>query len=116
MELIDKEKVIEEIERIKKEDCPTDYYEGRLKMFWFEQFLTFLNTLEVKDMDEEIKNAEDHAYFAGSEAMRVKLIEKACKWLREGGSGWYLTSESGGDEINFVKLAEDFRKEMEDET
>lgn len=27
---------------------------------------------------EIIKTAEDHAYFAGSEAMREKLIDKAC--------------------------------------
>ena len=27
---------------------------------------------------ETIKTAEDHAYFAGSEAMREKLIDKAC--------------------------------------
>lgn len=43
------------------------------------------------------------------------LIEKACKWLREGGNGWYLSSEFGEDEIDFVKLAEDFRKAMENE-
>lgn len=51
MKLIDKEKVVEEIERIKKEECPTDSYEGRCKMLWFEQFLTFLDTLEVKEVD-----------------------------------------------------------------
>lgn len=37
------------------------------------------------------------------------FIEKACKWLREGGSGWYLAFEFGEDEIDFVKLAEDFK-------
>lgn len=52
MELIDKEKVVAELERIKKEECPTDTYEGRCKMLWFEQFSSFLNTLEVKT-DEE---------------------------------------------------------------
>jgi len=30
---------------------------------------------------EIIKTAEDHAYFAGSEAMREKLIDKACDFL-----------------------------------
>lgn len=44
--------------------------------------LDIIDTIEVKDVDEIIKNAEDHAYFAGSEAMRVKFIEKACDWLR----------------------------------
>ena len=53
MKLIDKEKVVEEIERIKKEECPTDSYEGRCKMLWFEQFSSFLDTLEVKEVDLE---------------------------------------------------------------
>lgn len=41
---------------------------------------SFLNTLEVKEGDEIIKTAEDHAYFAGCENTREKLIGKACKW------------------------------------
>ena len=55
-ELIDKAAVVTEIERIKNEECPTDTYEGRCKLLWFEQFLSFLNTLEVKDvnLDKEI--------------------------------------------------------------
>lgn len=53
MKLIDKEKVVEEIERIKKEECPTDTYEGRCKILWFEQFSSFLDTLEVKEVDLE---------------------------------------------------------------
>ena len=53
MKLIDKEKVVEEIERIKKEECPIDTYEGRCKMLWFEQFSSFLDTLEVKGVDLE---------------------------------------------------------------
>lgn len=53
MKLIDKDKIVAEIERIKKEECPTDSYEGRCKLLWFEQFLSFLDTLEVKDMNLE---------------------------------------------------------------
>ena len=61
MKLIDKDKIVAEIERIKKEDCPTDTYEGRCKLFWFEQFLSFINTLEGKevDLEKEIKNRID---------------------------------------------------------
>ena len=57
MKLIDKDKVIAEIERIKKEECPTDSYEGRCKMLWFEQFSSFLDTLETKeaDLDSDIR-------------------------------------------------------------
>ena len=50
--LIDKSALVAEIERIKKEECPTDTYEGRCKLFWFEQFLSFLDTLEVKEVQE----------------------------------------------------------------
>ena len=32
---------------------------------------------------EAIKAIEDHAYFAGSEAMREKIINKASEWLYE---------------------------------
>lgn len=48
---IDKSAIVAEIERIKKEECPTDTYEGRCKLLWFEQFLSFLDTLEVKEVD-----------------------------------------------------------------
>ena len=53
MKLIDKDKVLIEIERIKKEECSTDSYEGRCKLLWFEQFLSFINTLEMKEVDLE---------------------------------------------------------------
>lgn len=48
---IDKAAVVAEIERIKKEECPIDTYEGRSKLFYFEQFLSFINTLEAEDVD-----------------------------------------------------------------
>lgn len=50
-EYISKASVVAEIERIKKEECPIDTYEGRNKLFYFERFLSFLNTLEVKEVD-----------------------------------------------------------------
>lgn len=49
MEYINKDAIVAEIERIKKEECPVDLYEGICKLIWFEQFLSFINTLEVKD-------------------------------------------------------------------
>lgn len=51
MELINKSAVVAEIDRIRKEECPIDSYEGRCKLLWFEQFLSFLDTLEVKEVD-----------------------------------------------------------------
>ena len=51
VQYIDKAAVVAEIERIKKEECPVDSYEGRCKLLWFEQFLSFLGTLEVKEVN-----------------------------------------------------------------
>ena len=48
---ISKAALVAEINRIKNEECPADSYEGRCKLLWFEQFLSFLNTLEVKEVD-----------------------------------------------------------------
>ena len=50
---INKSAVAAEIERIKKEECPIDTYEGRMKLFYFERFLSFLDTLEIKEVDLE---------------------------------------------------------------
>ena len=55
--------------------------------------------LRAKDVNEIIKTAEDHAYFAGSENAREKLIDKACEWLKkwdayrvclEGNKDWFI--------------------------
>ena len=70
MKLIDKDKVIAQIDRIKKEECPIDSYEGRCKLLWFEQFLSFLNTLEVKEVDlkKEVKGwKEEHCVYGMDE-------------------------------------------------
>lgn len=122
---IDKSAVVAEIEKRMQELRPTNTHKMQVGvmdrdiLMWLNALTwvkDFLDTLEVKDVDEIIKNAEDHAYFAGSENTREKLIDKACEWLRKGGTGWYLTTEFGENEIDFVKLAEDFRKAMKDET
>ncbi len=51
MKLINKDALVVEIERIKKEECPTDSYEGRCKLLWFEQFLSFLDSIETKEIN-----------------------------------------------------------------
>lgn len=60
---------------------------------------------------EIIKTAKDHAYFAGSEAMREKLINEACKWLEEN-ADTYIGVE--GYAMLQDKFFEDFRKAMEE--
>lgn len=79
MKLIDKSAVVAEIERIKKEECPTDSYEGRCKLLWFEQFLYFLDTLEVKevDLDNELDFVKDaYYYFTSDERNSMKKVAK----------------------------------------
>jgi len=74
---------------------------------------SFLDTLEVKEIDETIKNTEDHAYFAGSENTRGKLIDKACKWWEVELTFPSMTPE----EFKLYKSkVRRFRKDMEDET
>lgn len=63
---IDKDIVKAEIERIKKEECPIDTYEGRIKLFYFERFLSFIDTLEVK---EEVLHEND----------KTKLMQKCVR-------------------------------------
>lgn len=65
--------------------------------------------LKAKDVNEIIKTAEDHAYFAGSENTREKLIDKACEWL-DNNLHHYWGSISA-DPHNFLF---DFRKAMEE--
>lgn len=70
----------------------------------------FLETIETKEVDEIIKNAEDHAYFAGSENTREKLINEACKWWEVELSYPSMTPE----EIKWYKnKVRKFRKDME---
>ena len=94
MKLIDKEKVVEEIERIKKEECPTDSYEGRCKMLWFEQFSSFLDTLETKEVDLEVEDA---------------FIDKACEWLKFNYTEYLNDTRVGFDIDEMVK---DFKMNM----
>ena len=66
MKLIDKDALIAEIKRIKKEECPIDTYEGRNKLFYFERFLSFINALEVNDvvLTQEVANWKiDHQVY-----------------------------------------------------
>ena len=66
-----------------------------------------------KEQDQPtIELAEDHAYFAGSENTRVKLIDKACEWLKD---NWRKYVWFDGDNIIHFGLWEnDFRKAMEE--
>lgn len=45
-------------------------------------------------VDEMIKTAEDHAFFAGSEYARKEVIKKACQYIRE--HRFYVDTEDNG--------------------
>ena len=121
---IDKDALLTEIERrmklrrdgYEKYKSVSDFISVSDSIAWeeLEYFKEeFLPTLEVKDVDEIIKNAEDHAYFAGSENAREKLINKACKWWEVELIFPSMTPE----EFKLYKSkVRRFRKDMEDET
>lgn len=79
MKLIDKDVLVAEIERIKKEECPIDSYEGRCKLLWFEQFLSFLDTLKVKEVDLEKEKDDYWNKLCDSEF--GESLERAAKWF-----------------------------------
>ena len=117
MELIDKSAVVAEIDALqeatmdKNRNFLSSYDEGKFDALTVLEY--FLDTLEVKEVDEIIKNAEDHAYFAGSENTREKLIDKACKWWEVELTFPSMTPE----EFKLYKSkVRRFRKDMEDET
>lgn len=43
--------------------------------YWFQKYLA--EKKKVVELEEQVKNAEDHAYFAGSEAMREQIMKDA---------------------------------------
>ena len=94
---IDKAALVAEIERIKKEECPTDSYEGRCKLLWFEQFLSFLNTLKVEDVN--IADMADAYYDA---------LMKEVDWMDEGTMGHCRLAYYNGckDVLNKIQKGE----------
>lgn len=92
---IKKSDIVAEIERIKKEECPTDCYEGRCKLLWFEQFLSFINTLEVKEDPYELcvqydsieagiqAHAETYSFNIESELFNQLTKEQQKLWREE---------------------------------
>lgn len=111
---ISKSAVVAEIERLHKEWRWHSSTEAKYRCEVYRELSEFLDTLKVKEVDEEYNGkAMLHILTKGVEQGKREILDKACEWLRKGGSGWYLTTEFGENEIDFVKLAEDFRKAME---
>lgn len=65
-------------------------------------------------VDDMIKTAEDHAFFAGSEYTRKERVDKDFEWL-VGNFSKYISAIKQTDVIAIdCKLFEDFRKFMEE--
>lgn len=90
MELINKDAVVAEIKKrirlFQKEkeierQCPTPTQTNIVslgaRIAMLQEIKVFIDTLKAKDVDKIIESAEDHAYLAGSEKMREKIMAKA---------------------------------------
>ena len=121
---IDKSAIVAELEKRIKEcnklaeaaadnNLSNSLQANELLIRQYTSLLNFLDTIETKDLDEIIKNAEDHAYFAGSENTREKLINKACKWWEV---ELIFPSMTPGEIKLYKSKVRRFRKDMEDET
>lgn len=83
--------------------------------YWYQKYLA--EKRKVAELEEQVKTAEDHAYFAGSENMREKLISKACEWLKNNlVQCWiedflYVQFKHHNEKENILA---DFRKAMEE--
>ena len=113
-EYINKAEVVKELERIIKEQCPTDSYEGRNNLLLCKQFLYFINTLEVIDPYEQcvqyptirdgIKaHAETYSFNIESMLFNKLTKEQQELWRKEIEQAYISGGESG------VEFARDTR-------
>lgn len=90
MELINKSTIITEIkkrirlfqkEKESEKQCPTPTQTNIVslgaRIAMLQEIKVFIDTLKSTDVDKIVELAEDHAYFAGSEKMREKIMAKA---------------------------------------
>lgn len=90
MELINKSTIIAEIkkrirlfqkEKESEKQCPTPTQTNIVslgaRIAMLQEIKVFIDTLKSTDVDKIVESAEDHAYLAGSEKMREKIMAKA---------------------------------------
>lgn len=82
------------------------YYNTSFHDYWKEdrESVKDIEYIRKDIVDDMLKTAEDHAYFAGSEAMMEKLVNKACEWLDS------ITLEYYAERVD--EFIADFRKAM----
>lgn len=105
---IDKSAVVEEIERLLSIYNDDENIHHIAKYNILVDLLSFLDTLEVKEVDEEYNGkAMLHVLEKGVKQGKRELIDKACEWLINN-VGHYSTNTLGAE-----YMCEDFRKAME---
>ena len=120
MKLIDKDKIVAEIDRIKaniKEYCVREGHDRRFDVVpeQLAQILSFIDTLETKEIDEEYNGkAMLYVLTKGVEQGKREMLDKACEWLKSN-----LYDYAGEDDKRNIvpfddAIFEDFKKAMEE--
>ena len=108
-QLIDKSAVVAEIERRRRDWHYGSSTEAKFKREECDDILSFLDTLEVKEVDEEYNGkAMLHVLEKGVKQGKRELIDRACEWLRKELVNFEDYSGMGEE------LISDFRKAMEE--
>ena len=114
MKLIDKDKITAEIERrisvLKANESVISMLAGGMFVNEFKDLLSFLDTLDVKEVDEEYNGkAMLHVLTKGVEQGKREILDKACEWLKKNSKNY--SSNALGEEY----LINDFKKAMKGE-
>lgn len=75
--------------------------------YWYQKWLA--EKKKVVELEEQVKTAEDHAYFAGSEAMREKLIKKTCEFIQTNVREYHKSGV-----FHVAEFIKDLRKHVEE--
>ena len=116
---IDKSAVVAEIKRIMAEEmsffedcCKVELENSSSPAVYtrMEMLLSFLDTLDVKEVDEEYNGkAMLHVLTKGVEQGKMEILDKACEWLKKNHKNY--SSNALGEEY----LINDFKKAMKGE-
>lgn len=111
---IDKDAVVAEIERrisvLKANESVISMLAGGMFVNEFKDLLSFLDTLDVKEVDEEYNGkAMLHVLTKGVEQGKREILDNACEWLKKNRKNY--SSNALGEEY----LIDDFKKAMKGE-
>ena len=117
---IDKSALVAEIERrisvLKANESVISMLAGGMFINEFKDLLSFIDTLDVKEVDEEYNGkAMLHVLTKGVEQGKREILDKACKWLsKHFYDKDYEIRDDEGCWIDADLMITDFRKAMEE--